>query len=82
MVTAGPDAEERLVIEEHLNYLKDLTRRAVLILAGRTLNPDEGVFGLVIFRAQSEDAAREIMNGDPAIRKGIMTGCLFPTASR
>ena len=31
-----------------------------------------------IFRAATEEAAREIMNGDPAIKKGIMHATLFP----
>jgi len=45
---------------------------------GRTLNTDENTMGLTIFRAESEDAARQIMNGDPAVKKGVMTATLYP----
>jgi uncharacterized protein YciI len=45
---------------------------------GRTLNTDENTMGLTIFRAESEDAARQIMNRDPAVKKGVMTATLHP----
>jgi uncharacterized protein YciI len=40
---------------------------------GRTLNTDENTMGLAIFRAESEDAARQIMNADPAVKNSLMT---------
>ncbi len=74
----GPTAEEERVVGEHFAYLQGLTERGVLILAGRTLNTDESSFGIVIFWALSEQAAREIMENDPALRQGVMKGELFP----
>ena len=32
----------------------------------------------MIFRAESEEAPRRIMNGDPAVAKGVMKAALFP----
>ena len=48
---------KRARISAHYNYLKALTDQGVVILAGRTLNTDESSFGIVIFRADSEEAA-------------------------
>jgi len=53
-------------------------KKGVVILAGRTLTTDETRLGIVIFRAASEDAAREFMNGDQAVQKGVMKATLFP----
>ncbi len=78
MLTSGPTPEEAAAIAEHFNYLKELTAKGVLILAGRTQNNDETTFGIVIFRAASEEAARAIMNADPSIAKGVQKATLFP----
>lgn len=78
MLTNGLTKDEEAIVDEHFNYLKDLTERRVVILAGRTQNNDNTSFGIVIFRAESEDAARAIMRGDPAVKKGIMRATLFP----
>jgi len=78
MLKSGPTKEESAVVEEHFNYLKNLTAKGVVILAGRTLTTDESTFGLVILRAESEEAAREIMNNDPAVKNGVMRATLFP----
>jgi uncharacterized protein len=34
--------------------------------------------GIAVFRAESENAARQIMNEDPAVKKGVMTATLYP----
>jgi uncharacterized protein YciI len=78
LLKSGPTKEESALVEEHFNYLKNLTAKGVVILAGRTLTTDESTFGVVIFRAESEEAAREIMNDDPAVKNGVMRATLFP----
>jgi uncharacterized protein YciI len=78
MLTQGPTPEEAAIISQHFNYLKDLTERGVMVLAGRTLNADETTFGIAIFTAPSADAARAIMNNDPAVKNGIMRAELYP----
>ncbi len=78
MLRTGPTAAEQAVVAEHFKYLQDLTAQSVVVFVGRTLNTDENAMGLAVFRAESEDAARQIMNGDPAVKKGIMTATLYP----
>ena len=74
----SPTEAESAIAQEHFNYLKDLNSKGVIILAGRTLNDDETSFGIVIFHAGSEAAARKIMEEDPGVRKGIFHADLFP----
>jgi uncharacterized protein YciI len=78
MLRTGPTDSEQAVVAEHSAYLRNLNAQGVIILVGRTLNTDENAMGLTVFRAESEDAAREIMNGDPAVKKGVMTATLYP----
>ena len=78
MLTEGPTPEEETILAGHFAYLKDLTDRGVVILAGRTLNTDVSSFGIVIFKAGSEDEARERMNDDPAVKRGVMRAELYP----
>lgn len=78
MLIEGPTPAEVAIIGEHFSYLSRLVEERVVLMAGRTLNKDERVFGVVVFVAQSEPEALEIMNGDPAVRKGVMTAELFP----
>jgi uncharacterized protein YciI len=78
LLATRPTDEESKALDEHFNYLKDLTAKGVVLLAGRTMNRDETSFGIVIFHAESEEAARKIMQGDPAVQKGIFRATLFP----
>jgi uncharacterized protein len=78
MVTEGPTAAEQATLAEHFAYLRHLTLAGVVLLAGRTLTSDPLPFGLVIFFADSEARARELMNEDPAVRDGLMRAELFP----
>ena len=78
LAVTGPDPEEARVLEEHVAYLTDLTDRGVLVLAGRTQEQGEETFGIVVFRAGSTEAARQIVQADPAVRDGVMVAELFP----
>lgn len=78
MVTEDPTPRETEIISRHSQYLEALTRDGTVILYGRTQNRDETTFGIVIFKASSEQAAREIMENDPAVKEGIMSAELFP----
>lgn len=77
MLTASTVDEDR-IISEHFAYLKALTDQGVMILVGRTLNKDASTFGIAIFEAEDDDAARVIMENDPAVREGVMRAELFP----
>jgi uncharacterized protein len=78
MLSEGLTPGEDAIVSEHFEYLKNLTERGIVALAGRTLSADEGAFGIVIFLAETADAAREIMANDPAVRQGVMRAELFP----
>jgi uncharacterized protein YciI len=67
MVTDGPTPEEAETVSRHFAYLSDLTEKGVMILVGRTQNKDESTFGIAIFEAEDESAARKIMEDDPAV---------------
>ena len=78
MLSSGPTSWEEEIVSQHFAYLEALAGRDVVILAGRTLNTDESSFGIIIFRAESEETARAIMNADPAVQAGVMRARLFP----
>ena len=78
MVTRGPTDEETAILSEHFSYLKSLTDEGVVLVFGRTQNNDPSTFGITIFRAESEEAARSIMDNDPAVKRGVMRAELFP----
>ena len=70
--------EEDEAVQAHFLYLQRLTELGVVQLAGRTLTTDSRSFGIVIFEAESEAAAAEIVQNDPAVQKRIMRAELFP----
>jgi uncharacterized protein YciI len=70
--------EERDTVSRHFAYFKDLTEKGTMILMGRTQNTDESTFGIAIFEAEDEAAARRIMEHDPAVLGGVMTATLYP----
>lgn len=78
MLTEGPTEREAAIVGQHFNYLKDLTEQGIVLLAGRTLNTDPSSFGIIIFEADSEEAAQALVAGDPAVSQGVMRAELFP----
>jgi uncharacterized protein YciI len=78
MLRTGPTAAEQATVAEHFAYLQALQAQDKIILVGRTLTTDDNTMGLAVFRAESEDAARRIMNEDPVVKKHVMTATLYP----
>ncbi len=78
MLRTGPTADEQATVAEHFAYLQALHAQGKIILVGRTLTTDDHTMGLAVFRAESEDAARRIMNEDPVVKKHVMTATLYP----
>ena len=68
--------EEQEVWERHFERLQRLHADGTLILAGPTLGSVNT--GIHIFEAPDEDAARALMESDPAIASGIARGELRP----
>jgi uncharacterized protein len=78
MAMTGANPEEKAALEERFAYLKELAEKGVVVLVGYTLNTDETSFGIVVLSTASEDTARDIMNRDPAVKKGVVKATLFP----
>jgi len=76
LIQATP--EEDLAVEAHFEYLKELVRRGVVNLAGRTLVSGSDSFGIVLFTAADDETADKIMRSDPAVLAGVMAAELFP----
>jgi uncharacterized protein len=62
----------------HFAHLTAAAKTGQVILAGRTMESGDKTFGLVIFEAADETAARAFMNSDPAVVEKIMTAELHP----
>lgn len=69
---------DKAVVGQHFKRLQAAVATGQVLLAGRTEEPLEKTFGLVVFSAADEAAAREFMLGDPCIAQGVMTGTLHP----
>ncbi len=78
MLTEGPTLEEQQIVGEHFQYLKQLEADGKLILAGRTQNTDYSSFGIALFFAENDDAAKAILHNDPAVKKRVMRGEVYP----
>jgi len=74
----APTPSEAAAVDAHFRYLIDLRDGGALILAGRTQEAD--TFGLVIFEAPDEGAARAIAEADPAVAAGVFVMTLHPYA--
>jgi uncharacterized protein YciI len=72
--------EDNAILERDLMRFKHAIETGELILAGRTRGPGEKTFGIAIFQAPDETAARKFMESDPAVVAGLMTAALHPFA--
>ena len=72
--------EDNAALARHFARFQEATKSGQLILAGRTSEPGDKTFGIAIFEAPDEDAARKFMQEDPAVAGGLMTAELHPFA--
>lgn len=70
--------KDKAATSRHFERLKKATADGKVILAGRTTEQLDKTFGLVVFEAESENAARAFMQADPAVVAGVMTATLHP----
>ena len=68
--------EERAVWGAHFERLQRLYADGIIVLVGPTLGTVNT--GIAIFEAPDEDAARKVMQEDPAVASGIARGELRP----
>ena len=71
-----PTPEESSAVMAHFNYYKDLHAQGTLILAGRTQSAPHT--GIMIFEADDDHAAQQIVNNDPAIIAGVFNARIQP----
>ena len=66
------------IVSTHFTYLQNLLQQGILLMAGRSLVENPNSFGIVVFEAESEEDACQIMENDPAVKQGFMTAELHP----
>jgi uncharacterized protein len=70
-----PTPEEGAILEQHFNYLKEAKEAGTVILAGPCT---DHTFGLVVFRAENDEAANAFMHADPSVKKNVMVAEMHP----
>ncbi|NMO17231.1 hypothetical protein HPC49_22805 [Pyxidicoccus fallax] len=58
-------ADEQATMRAHGEFLQSQLAAGTLVVAGPVLDPS-GVFGMAVFEAESVDALRPVLEGDPA----------------
>jgi uncharacterized protein len=71
----SPTPHEDAAMNAHYEYLKKATAEGVVLLAGPCL--DE-TFGVVVFTADSDEAAQAFMFNDPSVISNVMMAELHP----
>ena len=71
-------SEDNATSDQHFIRFQEATKSGQLILAGRTKEPGDKTFGIVVFRAADEAAARKFMESDPVVVAKLMTAELHP----
>ena len=77
-LTEGFTESESRAMSDHYEYLRGMTRKGVVLLAGPTLNTDNSNFGLVVLKAETEKEARDIMHNDPSVINRVVRAELYP----
>jgi uncharacterized protein len=72
--------DDEAALSRHFVRFKHAIDTGELILAGRTTEPGDKTFGIAIFQAADEKAARSFTESDPAVVAGLMTAELHPFA--
>ncbi len=70
--------EDEETVGRHFRHLQSAVGRGQVVLAGKTDEPGDATFGLVIFEAADDYTAREFMQSDPAVKGGVMTAEMHP----
>ena len=71
----SPTPQEEVAMEAHFEYLKRATTQGIVLLAGPCLDQ---TFGVVVFSAESEAAARAFVLDDPSVKSNVMRAELHP----
>jgi len=61
---------EKSAMQQHYAYWKDLNDKGICEFGGPVLDPN-GAYGILVVRADTEDAARALGAADPSVKAGI-----------
>lgn len=77
---SGWTEETKEIISAHSNFMDKLGEDGNLIFAGRTdsVQDDNDLIGVVLFKADSIEEARAIMSRDPGVLNLIQKSRVFP----
>jgi uncharacterized protein YciI len=78
MLTEGATDEEKALAARHWAYSQDLLAKNIMVFAGRTLVTTADSLAICVIRTKSEEEARAVMEGDPAVKGGVFRARLFP----
>jgi uncharacterized protein YciI len=67
--------EEEVAMQAHFAYLRQLSSETTFYLIGPCL---DRAFGIAIFEAESLETARQVMEHDPAVERGVATAEMHP----
>lgn len=65
-------------VSDHFKRLETATAAGKVLIAGRTREANDATFGIVVFEAVDEAAAKSFMESDPCVVAGVMTAELHP----
>ncbi len=77
---AGWTKDDEEAVGRHFRHLKAATEAGTVIVVGRTREPGDKTFGLVIFEADNLEKAKRFAESDPAVLAGVMTVEVRPFA--
>jgi uncharacterized protein len=69
--------DEARILTQHGAYLKALYDEGKLSFAGQIFDP-KGLWGVIVVKAASAEAAAEIMNNDPGMKANVFRGEVLP----
>ena len=75
--TATENAETKRLHQDHINYVSSLLDSGKVIIAGPFTDSAE-VAGVYIFRAQSADEAKALVEADPIVKAGVYVAEMHP----
>lgn len=67
--------EEKAVMANHFAYTNQLFSEGKITFDGACL---DGALGLIVYKAESEEAALEMFHNDPLVKSGIVDTELHP----
>jgi uncharacterized protein YciI len=70
-------ADERLVMDKHSVYWKDMQEKGIACIYGPVFDP-KGVWGMGIMKTENEEEARKYVSDDPSLKAHVNTFEIIP----